>query len=167
MQLIKTPRLLVKTMSHENAGNLHHIVTDAHTMRDSATGVVANNKIAEFVHTARDSYRNTGFGYLPIYLINSQTVIGLCGFNRHIVAGETLTHINYRLAPQFLKKGYASEVVNGQINYAKKAFGLNKLSALVVPQNTPSIKVLTRCEFTFIKEIEFKERPVFVYQRDI
>jgi len=59
--------------------------------------------------------------------------------------------IGYRFLEKYWAVGYGTEIVNGMINYCRKA-GFTKLIACVVNKNLASTKIIKNAGFTFIKD---------------
>ncbi len=55
--------------------------------------------------------------------------------------------IGYELHPDFWSKGYGSEAITEVISYGFSALQLNRISAIVYPENVPSQKMLERAGF--------------------
>jgi RimJ/RimL family protein N-acetyltransferase len=90
------------------------------------------------------------FGFMAVYEKQTGTFIGLA----KIVPFETnLIEIGYALFPAFWGKGYASEITGTMVGYAKRLGNVKELIALVSPGNQPSIRVLTKQDFTFFREL--------------
>ncbi len=82
-----------------------------------------------------------------VMLKNNSTPIGLCGFKKH---GKEF-HLGFRLLKRFRKKGFATEAASTCIDYAFRNTGLKKISAYSMPDNKASIKVLKKCNFSFVE----------------
>ena len=89
----------------------------------------------------RCKYGDTKFGYGP-YRLSRKTdaaSVGICGLFRR--AGLDDTDIGYSVLPHFCNNGYAYEAARAVIEYARTTLGLGRLTALVAPDNTPSIRL--------------------------
>ena len=53
---------------------------------------------------------------------------------------------------KYWRNGYAKEILKGMIEYAKSS-GINKLIALVSPENVASEKIIISSGFEFIKVV--------------
>jgi [ribosomal protein S5]-alanine N-acetyltransferase len=84
------------------------------------------------------------------------TLIGTCGYygfhTWHMRAG-----IGYELACSFWRKGIMTEALNAIINLGFREVGLNRIEAVVMPENVPSIKLLEKlgfCDEGILREYE-------------
>jgi ribosomal-protein-alanine N-acetyltransferase len=74
-------------------------------------------------------------------------VIGTIGINNFTWGQKGV--IGYDLAQAYWNKGYASEALQAVVQFGFDVFGLNRIEAEVMPGNTGSEKLLTRCGFAF------------------
>ncbi len=97
------------------------------------------------------SYKENGFGIWLILEKTSNNPIGVCG----LLKRDWLEHIDigFALAPEFSRLGYAYEAAQGTINYAFEKLQVEKISAITIPQNSPSINLLNKLGFDLQKEI--------------
>ena len=78
---------------------------------------------------------------------------GLIGVVRLTRRPGNAAEINYWVAPAFWGTGYASEAVEAVVRWAR-ATGWSALTAEVLQDNVPSVKVLTRAGFEYEGEGE-------------
>lgn len=96
------------------------------------------------------SYGENGFGLCMVEL-KDETPIGMCGILRR----DTLENpdIGFSFLPEFMGKGYAFEIANATVNYAKEHLNLKTILAITVPTNTRSRQLLEKIGLKFIKTI--------------
>jgi len=96
------------------------------------------------------SYRENGFGLCMVELKDG-TPIGMCGILRR----DTLENpdIGFSFLPKFTGMGYAFEIANATINYAKNRLNLKTILAITVPNNKRSRHLLEKIGLMFIKTI--------------
>lgn len=93
------------------------------------------------------SYEAFGYGLSLVELKRTAQSIGMCGIiNR---PGLDYPDIGFAFLPKFHGKGYASEMAKAILEYARDRLGLRKISAITVPENINSIKVLEKLGFIF------------------
>lgn len=88
------------------------------------------------------SYKENGYGLYLVEKKDDGKSIGMCG----ILNRETLDHpdIGFAFLPEHNGKGYALEIANATLAYAKEKLGIPKITAITLPQNFRSIKVLEK-----------------------
>lgn len=72
-------------------------------------------------------------------------LIGNCGYKGAPQKGAV--EIGYSIAPEFQRKGYASEAVRGLLRFAFADAGVKRVLAETLPELAPSIGVLRKCGF--------------------
>jgi len=81
-----------------------------------------------------------------ITLKTDKTPIGTCGFHkwdRHHHHAE----IGYDLGPDYWHKGYMTEALRAVLDHGFKKMELNRIEAIVYPENTASLRLLKRLGF--------------------
>lgn len=98
------------------------------------------------------SYEERGYGLSLVALKENEKAIGMCG----LLNRDYLEHpdIGFAFLPEFTGKGYALEIAEELIHHAALHWGIKKISAIVQPDNGPSIKLLQKLGLQFIKEIK-------------
>lgn len=95
------------------------------------------------------SYKLHGFGLSLVELKNNKTPIGMCG----LIKRENLEYpdIGFAFLPEFMGKGYAFEIANATIIFAKEELKFDKIVAITVSYNKNSIKLLEKIGLKYIK----------------
>ncbi len=90
--------------------------------------------------------------YLPI-LIETNILIGSCGYK-----GEPdkngVVEIGYEVASAFRNQGFATEIVHLLVDLAFRNYKVNTIQAHTLAKENASVKVLKKCDFKFVKELE-------------
>ena len=96
------------------------------------------------------SYKENGFG-LWMVETKEETSIGMCG----ILKRDSLEFpdIGFAFLPGFMGRGYAFEIANATIHYAKDKLNLKTILAITVPTNKKSITLLEKIGLQFSKTI--------------
>jgi [ribosomal protein S5]-alanine N-acetyltransferase len=162
--IFKTSRLTVRRLASKDIDELKPILSDQLTMQYTAHGALDVEQSAKFIEDCLYQYSSTGFGHWVMVNTETQDLIGLCGLNLHEVDSMECLHVNYRLGTKYHGKGFATEAVNGVIDYCTKRLARNSLFAIIAPTNWQSIKVIERTGFHFVKRTKFKDLDVNIYQ---
>ena len=118
------------------------------------------------VHSTEDSLtyikriRDTpNFFYWVVRIKDSKTPIGIVSFMKR----SYLDHfdIGFALLPDFMGFGYAHEAAETVLSAAKTQYA--PILATVIPQNSSSIRLLTKLGFHFEKEIDVQNLKLHVY----
>jgi ribosomal-protein-alanine N-acetyltransferase len=91
-------------------------------------------------------WRDHGYGPYVISLANDTEPMGICGLFKR----ENLQHpdIGYALFPRFMGKGFAYEAAEAVRNHARDTLGLDRITAIVSPDNPRSIRLLEKLGMT-------------------
>jgi [ribosomal protein S5]-alanine N-acetyltransferase len=89
-------------------------------------------------------------GFLSVFEKESGQYIGL---GKIVLFEETWIEVGYALHPGFWGLGYATEITQALVAYARALGYVNQLIALVMPANAASVQVLTRQGFRFFRKV--------------
>jgi len=97
------------------------------------------------------SYASFGFGLWLVSEAAGGASIGICG----LLKRETLEDVDLGFAfrPAFWGQGFALEAARAVLAYGQSAFGLQRVVAVVQPDNAASLRVLERLGFAFERMI--------------
>ncbi len=95
------------------------------------------------------SYETNGFGLNLVELKTNQAPAGMCG----LLKRDYLDHpdIGFAFLPEYTGKGYAYEIVKEIIYYGLNVLKMEKILAIVLPENSSSIKLLEKIGFRYEK----------------
>ncbi|WP_418510274.1 GNAT family N-acetyltransferase [Corallibacter sp.] len=92
-----------------------------------------------------------GYSNYTVIIKETNTKIGSCGlYNREGIDG---VDIGFAFLPEFEGYGYAFEAASRVKQAAFQDFSLNKISAITLPSNTSSIKLIEKLGLTFIEKV--------------
>jgi ribosomal-protein-alanine N-acetyltransferase len=89
----------------------------------------------------------------PVEEKQTKEVIGYCGLLEKEVDGKNEIELNYIFSPSAWGKGYAMEIGKGLIEYAFTVKKLERLIALIKPENKASESVAKKIGMKFEKEV--------------
>ena len=160
MTVLETERLLLRQLSAEDAGFILELLNEPSFIRnigdrgvmtiEGANAYIVNGPVA--------SYAKNGFGLYLVKLKETDESIGMCG----LIKRDTLedVDIGYAFLPRFWSKGYAFESARAVKEYAKNTIGLNRIVAIVDPENGGSIRVLEKIGLQFEKMVRLSEDDI-------
>jgi RimJ/RimL family protein N-acetyltransferase len=96
-----------------------------------------------------EMYRRHGFGLYRVDLKDTATPIGTCG----LLKRDTLEHVDigYAFLPKYWSQGYALEAATAVMAYGKDTLDLDRIVAIVSPENEGSIRLLHKIGLKFEK----------------
>jgi len=100
------------------------------------------------------SYSVNGFGLSMVELKNTHTPIGMCG----LIKRDNLPDIDIGFAflEEFMGNGYAFEIAQATINFAKESLKKETILAITLPTNVRSINLLKKIGMKFEKNFSFE-----------
>jgi RimJ/RimL family protein N-acetyltransferase len=97
-----------------------------------------------------------GFGLSMVELKHDNTPVGMCG----LLKREHLDHpdIGFAFLAEHTGKGYALEIVKATLAFAREQLNMQTVLAIVMPNNTQSIKLLEKVGMKLIKTFQYPEK---------
>jgi len=92
------------------------------------------------------SKKNVDYQIFDLIEKENQIVIGSCGFHNWIKE-HSRSEIGYEIHKQYQNQGYMSEAIKKIINYGFQKMNLNRMEALIDPDNDNSIKIIYKNGF--------------------
>lgn len=146
--LLITPRLALRHLSDADATFLVAILNDAEFLQFIGDrGVRSAADAVAYLHNGTlQSYATHGYGMYCVERKNDGVAIGLCG----LVRRDWLDGIDLGFAflPAFRRQGYAMEATTATVQHAFNDVGLERLLAIVQPENRGSIALLDKLGMT-------------------
>lgn len=97
-------------------------------------------------------FKQYGYGNYVICDKETGAKMGTCGmFHR---PGLEVVDIGFALLPPYEGKGFASEAATALLNIAKSSFELEKVSAIVLPENEASVRLIKMLGFNYVKKVQ-------------
>ena len=109
------------------------------------------------------SYAQNGFG-LSMVETKAGQPIGMCG----LIKRDTLDNpdIGFAFLEEFTGNGYAYEIASATLSYAIKDLNIQKISAITLPHNEPSIRLLEKIGMRFVKSfISEKNEHLLLFEK--
>ena len=149
MNVCETERLILRWLSADDAAFILELVNDPGWLRfigdrgvrtlEDARGYILNGPVA--------MYHREGFGLYLVELKHSATPIGMCGLIKRPSLEDV--DIGFAFLPAFCGQGYAYESASATMAYAQDTLGLQRVVAIVNPDNQRSIGLLTKLGMSF------------------
>ena len=149
MPALTTARLTLTPMSVDDAPFMLALLNEPSWLRfigdrgirtlDQARTYIENGSV--------QSFARHGFGSFLVRLTATGTPIGTCGLYQR----DTLpaTDIGFAFLSQFTGRGYAFEAATAIMAHGRTDLGLKRILAITSPDNTASIKLLTKLGLRF------------------
>jgi RimJ/RimL family protein N-acetyltransferase len=140
--VIETRRLSLRRQTAGDAPVILRLLNDADFLRHIGDRGVRTVEDAEaYIRDgAVASYEANGFG---LYLVESKDggeEVGVCGLLRRDFLEDV--DLGFAFLPEHRRRGYAREAAEATIVFAREQLGIERLAAIVSPENTASIRLL-------------------------
>ncbi len=153
--MIETERLVLRKMSVEDAAFILELLNEPAFLRFIGDKKVRTlDDARQYILTGPiESYARVGFGLYLVELRDTHTPVGICG----LLKRETLddVDIGFAFCERFWSMGYAMEAAIEAIAYGRNVLKLNRIVAVVSPDNARSIGLLGKLGFTFERMIQW------------
>jgi [ribosomal protein S5]-alanine N-acetyltransferase len=157
VNVLSTLRLSLRRLTEEDAEFILELLNDAAFIRfigdkgvrnlDDARGYILTGPIA--------SYEQHGFGLWLVALKAVNTPVGICG----LLKRETLpdADIGFAFLPAYRAQGYALESAAAVLEYSRSILGLERIVAIVDPENAGSLRLLEKIGMSFDRMVRLTE----------
>ncbi len=141
---LETSRLRIEDLTEEDAGFTLALLNDPAFIEHVGDRQVRDEEQARqyLLDGPLRSYREHGFGMYALRLKSSGEAVGMCGLVKRPSLEDV--DIGYALLPGFRGDGYALEAAQRVMQWALDELGLQRLVAIVSPQNHASRKLLAQ-----------------------
>ena len=154
--MITTPRLLLRPFLSSDFPQYAAANADPTVMRflGGPIGPEASDRQALGANASLESH---GYGKVAIERVSDSAFVGMCGLSREHRYPNDL-ELGWRLLPQFVGKGYATEAGRAWLDYAFSALGAQRVISIADVPNLRSIAVMERLGMTFDHAAELQDR---------
>lgn len=103
--------------------------------------------------------------YLKLGIILKETgeFIGFCNTGIKVELSEPNREIAFAISKHYRNKGYTTKAVKGLISYLFDQTNTEQLNAIVLIQNGSSSRVIQKCGFKFVGDIEIDQQTYHHY----
>ena len=161
--ILQTPRLTLRVPENGDAPQILELYNQAdfiNNIRDKNMRTIAEVE-TEIQETILPHFQEHGF-CLYVMDFEQDRCIGLCG----LIKRPELEYpdLGYATLSGFQNLGLTTEACQGVVNHARTRLGIDKLAAIVNPDNMASITVLNKAGFGFVDGIQMEENgPLLKY----
>ena len=161
--IIETERLLIRPFKVEDIEPCYIMNLDPEVSRYTGDGGVVSKEEIErrIVDNVFGDYEKHGFGRLAVELKGEHKFIGFTGLKYLEDMDEV--DLGYRFMKEYWGKGIATESGQACVDLGFNTLGLKKMIAMVLPENTGSIRVLEKLHFEYEKEVIEDDQLAKVY----
>ncbi|MBO0997425.1 GNAT family N-acetyltransferase [Bacillus sp. SD075] len=146
--LIETKRLILREVTMEDAGDMFTYLSDTDVVKPMGLDPCQTvNDVGDEIKWYESIFQEGSGIRWGITLKDSGRVIGSCGF-LNMVTNHHRAEIGYELSKAHWGKGIASEALEAVVMYGYRHFHLERIQALIEPDNYPSQKLVEKQGFS-------------------
>ncbi len=161
--LIETERLRIRMVRKSDAEDLYELCRRPETSRFSLWSPHEDlNETKDFIAYQISLYRKRKCMFFIVEEKLSGRVIGTCSYVS-MDSDYKIAEIGYSILSDLWNKGFGTEVAEAITGYAFDRIGVQRVFAMVLPQNTASSRVLLKLGF----ELEGVAKKGFYYKGHI
>lgn len=162
--ILSTKRLLIRELSEQDLNDLMKIYAQQEVKKylddiddDLSVEIEKENAYIKKI------YPFYGYGLWGIFLKDSGKLIGKCGIQNKSMQGKEEIELGYLLSKDYWGYGYASESAKAVIDYAFYVLQINRVVAVIAPDNHNSIKVAEKIGMTEEKTVNVNGKEYQLY----
>ncbi len=168
---LETRRLILRHAKQEDFEALYQtIFSDAAVLKYVFAGGVLDDEQARTFFEQKFTFDcQKPYGLAVVSEKSTEAMLGFAGLIPARPEEFDGYEFGYVLSQQNWAKGYATEIAQGQINWAFQELDLGKLYALIHPQNTASVNVVKKLNLTKFPSVTIEgqgTRLVYVANRN-
>lgn len=138
--IVETERLVIRTWSDADAPLVAPIYAKPEVMRFIPGGAWSAERTARTISRMRELDAENGYGYYPVVVKSTGSIVGHCGLGRLEQTPEI--EIAYVFDSTYWGRGYASEAARAIVTHAFSHLDVSRIVAVAFPENVRSIAVM-------------------------
>lgn len=154
MTVLQTDRLILREFNTDDAPFILSLLNEPSFLRYIGDKKVRNLEDARqyILNSPVATYERHGFGLYQVELKDTHTPVGMCG----LLKREELPQpdIGFAFLPDFWNQGFAYEAAKAVLTDARERLKLNRILAIVNPDNDSSIKLLEKLGLKFERNLK-------------
>lgn len=162
MQILETPRLILREFHRDDVNALSMTLSDAVTMR-FYPAPFDRAAVEDWIFRNLVRYQKDGHGLWAMILKSSSELIGDCGLTVQQVDGRNEIEIGYHVRRDLWGKGLATEAARACRDYGFARLPVERLISLIRPENQQSRRVAEKNGMTVWKKTMRQNLPHLVY----
>ena len=149
LHVLDTARLSLRQLAPTDAAFILELVNDPDWLRYIGDrGIHTEDAARDYITQGpRAMYARFGFGLWRVELRAGGTPVGLCGLIKRDWLDDV--DIGFALLPAYRGHGYAYEAAAATLDHGRAALGLERIAAIVAPDNAGSVRLLHRLGLRF------------------
>ena len=159
---IETARLSLRELREDDAEALASIFSHPSVVLYSGGRSPSLDEVRDGIRQHITGYYATrGYGLFVAELRDTGTIVGRIGFLATEIDKSADAELHYHLAPDAWGNGLATEAARAVLDWGFQGGRLERVVAVIHPDNHASRRVAEKCGLTFWKAIEIQDAGLF------
>lgn len=164
MSFIETDRLLIRTWMPGDAAKVEAMFADPEVMRYIGVGGPwTPQRTREILAIMSERYESSGIGIWPVVLKSSGAIVGECGLQP--LPDSDDVEIAWIVDKPHWGAGYAHEAASAVLDWGFRQHGLQRIVAVIHPENARSIALANRLGMRFEKVVRAYKHDLLKYAK--
>jgi ribosomal-protein-alanine N-acetyltransferase len=160
---LETERLRLRLFTLDDLPVMYKLCTDPDVIKYADTPAQDMQEAQQRLEDGPlADYEKYGYGRFAVELKSSGEVIGFCGIK--YLPEIDLPEVGYRYLKEYWGKGIGTEAAEVCVEFARSDLAIEKLVALILPENIASIRVAEKLGLTRGPLISFDGVEAFQYE---
>ena len=159
-----TDRLILRSFTESDIDPLYEIQSDSESMKYTFSAKSREESEMNLVGHA-NQFEAIGYAPWTVCSKESNRVVGWGGLMEDPFEPGYGTEVAYFFGKEHWGRGYATELVIASIDFGFNRLKLNSIGAFARKKNLGSIRVLTKCGFTYIHYNKILNRNYYKVSR--
>lgn len=162
---LETERLRLRLFNYDDIQIMFELGTDPEIIRYAEPEPLKDLQEARqrLEEGPLSDYEKHGYGRFAVELKETGKVIGFCGIK--YIEEIDLPEVGYRYLTEYWGRGIATEAARACVEFARDDLKIKKLVALIIPENTASIRVAEKLGMTKGPLIHVYDEDAFQYEK--
>lgn len=152
MQILETPRLILREFSPDDVDALARVLSDPEAMC-FYPAPFDRIGVEDWIARNRRRYAKDGYGLWAMVLKVDGELIGDCGLVVQEVDGTNEVEIAYHVRRDLWNEGFATEAARACRNFGFARLPVDRLISIIRPENLPSVRVAEKNGLSPWKEV--------------
>lgn len=142
--IAETKRCIIRELTLEDLPALYKLY-DKPGVTDYMEGLYPYEEEYEYEKAyIENMYRYYGYGMWLVFKKDTMELIGRAGLEHREIDGEVELEMGYLIDPDYQRLGYATEVCQAIVAYAKDNTSFQQMKCLIEPENAASIAFIEK-----------------------
>ena len=160
---LETKRLRLRLFTHDDLQIMFSLGSDPDVIKYADTPCKDLEEAKQRLEQGPlADYQKYGYGRFAVELKETGKVIGFCGIK--YLPEIDLPEVGYRYLKEYWGRGIGTEAAKASVEFARQDLKIKKLIALIVPENTASIRVAEKLGMKRGPLIHIYDTDAFQYE---